>query len=130
MNARDILRDRVALVLEKDRYKRALWRIVSIKNDVDDHERSARTIDDAIAYAEHALSKAPEVADECGDPLGRAIKNAVEAARADERERCAKMLEERDLGDVQNRLMELIDVLLWANNMPIPAKPQPRKRKK
>lgn len=57
MNARDVLRDQVSLVLEMNRYKKALRQIVSMKDDRDTHERDARDLGHAVAVAENALAK-------------------------------------------------------------------------
>lgn len=57
MRARDILKRRVDLVLERNRYLKALRQIVSMKDDVDTEEHAARDISHAVSVAEYALRK-------------------------------------------------------------------------
>lgn len=57
MRARDILKDRVTLVLERNRYRKALRRIVEMQHHRDTHEYTAPDLIDAVHVAESALKK-------------------------------------------------------------------------
>lgn len=56
MRARDILKDRVTLVLERNRYRNALRKIVEMQHYIGTEERSAPELDDAVHVAEAALA--------------------------------------------------------------------------
>jgi len=57
MRARDILKDRVTMVLERNRYRKALRKIVEMQHYIDTEESSAPELDDAVRVAEAALNK-------------------------------------------------------------------------
>ena len=62
MRARDILKDRVTLVLERNRYRKALRRIVALKDRGGTYrngepETDPPELEDAVHVAETALKK-------------------------------------------------------------------------